>query len=177
MASEAQRQAWAQWSALLSSASRRKQEEFKPPVIAVELPAWHVVVYGEHIDPERARFASISDLLVFMAGRDPLDQMWIFYGVRGLYGFAQGFMEQRFFIHPDGRRFPLFDTEPEIIISEDGRGALMAPPSDESSQRVNQLRVYLDNTMVTQTAYEEDEPEDMADFPMEEPDPEMDGGF
>jgi hypothetical protein len=175
MASEAQRQAWAQWSALLTSASRRKQEEFKPAVAAVEPPAWHVVVYGEHVEPDRERFESLSDLLVFMAGRDPLDQMWIFYGVRGFYGFAQGLMAQRFFIHPDGRRFPLFDTEPEIIISEDGRGALTAPPSDESSQRVSQLRVMLDNTAMTQAAFDEPDP-DVADF-AEEVEPETDNGF
>ena len=176
MASEAQRQAWAQWSALLTSASRRKQEEFKPPVAAVESPAWHIVVYGENVDPERARFESLSDLLVFMAGRDPLDQMWIYYGVRGLYGYAQGLSAQRFFIHPDGRRFPLFDTEPEIIISEDGRGAALAPPSDESAHRMSRLRVMLDNTAMMQAVYDEPAP-DVAEFVDEELDPETDTGF
>lgn len=179
MASEAQQQAWAQWSALLSSASRRKQEEFKPAVAAVELPAWHVVVYGEGVDPFRSRFESISDLLAFMASRDPLDQMWIYYGVPGLYGFAQGLTSQRFFVHPDGRRFPLFDTEPEIVISEDGRGAPLSPPSDESAQFFNDMQVRLGNTATRQAAFDEPDPDTddrIADF-QEEPDPETDNGF
>lgn len=122
---------WDSWLFELSPGARRHQDNVGvEPGPKQHEPAWQVLFVNDlHPTPQLRRCHSLESLLSLLRvlAKDPTTYYGLSYGLPAYLAKSPQGDDRRYFVHPDGNLYPLFDAVENLVI--DATGAM----SDEDA--------------------------------------------
>jgi hypothetical protein len=154
---------WNHWVSLLTPAAKRGQERFRRIDDPLSIgPMWHVVVVDEVPEPTVVSLSSLPELISFLSSLSKQASATIVYGIRGLHGVSRQSTVLRFFLHPNGQRYDLFNRDADIIVDEHGyMGDRPADLSPSSATTLSLMHTHVNSNRPQPAHGEEAEQEEL----------------